>query len=113
MVERFPARVPTRSRAVATDALAFTVGVAADKVPSVYEQTKQALARINASLTEAGSDASRILTATVYLADMTEKEEMNRAWDEWVDRNNPPMRVCIGAALEGKDLVEVVVIAER
>ena len=42
---------------------------------------------------------------------MSQKGEMNRAWDEWVDRANPPQRACIGVALEGQDLVEILITA--
>ncbi len=44
---------------------------------------------------------------------MGRKPEMNRAWDEWVDKANPPQRACIGVALEDKDLVEILVIAAQ
>ena len=37
---------------------------------------------------------------------------MNRAWDEWVDRANPPMRTCLGVDLEPPHVVEIVVTAE-
>jgi enamine deaminase RidA (YjgF/YER057c/UK114 family) len=47
----------------------------------------------------------------VYLADMSRKGELNQAWDEWVDLTNPPQRACLGVALEGADLVEIVVTA--
>src|SRR5262249_6239737 len=49
--------------------------------------------------------------ATVFITDMSRKPEMNRAWDEWVDKANPPQRACIGVALEDKDLVEIRAIA--
>lgn len=113
MIERFPARVPTRSRTVAAGNFVFTVGVAQNKLPSTYEQAKQALVRINASLAEAGASQKEIVSAIVYLAHMNQKEELNRAWDEWVDQHNPPMRVCVGATLEGEDLVEIVVTAMK
>lgn len=113
MIERLPGRVPTRSRAVIHDGMVFTVATSPDKVGSLYEQTRQALAAVDASLKEAGTDKSRILTAIVYITDMAQKAEMNRAWDEWVRRDQPPMRACIGVALEGDDLVEVVVTAAR
>jgi enamine deaminase RidA (YjgF/YER057c/UK114 family) len=58
-----------------------------------------------------GSDKSRILSAVVYIADIARKEEMNKAWDEWVDRTQPPMRACLGVALEPPHLVEIVVTA--
>jgi enamine deaminase RidA (YjgF/YER057c/UK114 family) len=47
----------------------------------------------------------------VFLVDMGRKAEVNRAWDEWVARDAAPMRACIGATLEGEDLVEIVVQA--
>jgi len=113
MIQRFAGKVPTRSRAVAHDGLVYTVATAAQKSPSLYEQTRQALAAIDKTLADAGSDKSHILRATVYITDMAKKSEMNRAWDEWVDMANPPQRACIGVVLEGDDLVEILVIAAQ
>ena len=114
MIIRFPGLTPTRSRAVAHGDLVFTVAVAPDPVtPSMYEQSVKALARIDESLALCGSDKSRILSAIVYITDMTRKSELNRAWDEWADAKNPPMRACIGVALEPPHIVEIVVTAAR
>ena len=44
---------------------------------------------------------------------MAQKAEMDRAWGEWADRANPPMRACLGATLDGKDLVEIVVTVAK
>ena len=111
MITRIPGSVPTRSRAVIHNGIVHTVAVSPDKTPSVYEQTCGALALIERSLAEAGADKTGILTAIVYVTDMAQKEAMNRAWDEWVPPDHPPMRACIGATLEGQDLVEIVVTA--
>jgi enamine deaminase RidA (YjgF/YER057c/UK114 family) len=114
MISRFPGLTPTRSRAVVHDGLVFTVAVAPDPVtPSMYEQTVKALARIDESLAQCGSDKSRILSAIVYITDIKRKGEMNRAWDEWVDVSNPPMRACIGVDLEPPHIVEIVVTAAQ
>ncbi len=114
MITRFPGLTPTRSRAVATDDLVFTVAVAPDPVPpSVYQQAVKMLARIDESLALCGTDKSSVLTATIYLADVTQKAEFNRAWDEWVDPDHPPMRACIGVAIEPPHLVEVVITAAK
>jgi enamine deaminase RidA (YjgF/YER057c/UK114 family) len=113
MIQRLAGKIPTRSRAVAHDGLVYTVATAAQKSPSLYEQTRQALAAIDKNLADAGSNKSRILRATVYITDMSKKSDMNRAWDEWVDMANPPQRACIGVALEGDDLVEILVIAAQ
>jgi enamine deaminase RidA (YjgF/YER057c/UK114 family) len=114
MIDRFPGLTPTRSRAVTHDNLVFTVAVAPDPVtPSMYEQTVKALHRIDESLVLCGSNKSRILSAIVYISDMKRKDEMNRAWDEWVDPRNPPMRACIGVDLEPPHIVEIVVTAAK
>jgi enamine deaminase RidA (YjgF/YER057c/UK114 family) len=113
MIQRFAGKIPSRSRAVAHDGLVYTVATAAEKSPSLYEQTRQALAAIDKNLADAGSNKSRILRATVYITDMSKKSDMNRARDEWVDMANPPQRACIGVALEGDDLVEILVIAAQ
>jgi enamine deaminase RidA (YjgF/YER057c/UK114 family) len=114
MITRFPGLNPTRSRAVVHDDLVLTVAVAPDPVTSsMYEQTARALARIDESLAMCGSDKSRILSAIVYISDMKAKGEMNRAWDEWVDTQNPPMRACLGVELEPPHIVEIVVTAAK
>ena len=114
MIERFAGLTPTRSRAVVHDGLVLTVAVAPDPVtPSLYDQSVKALARIDESLALCGTNKSKILSAIVYITDMARKHEMNRAWDEWVDRNDPPMRACIGVALEPPHVVEIVVTAAK
>jgi enamine deaminase RidA (YjgF/YER057c/UK114 family) len=114
MIKRFAGLTPTRSRAIVHDDLVFTVAVAPDPVsPSMYEQTVKALGRIDESLALCGSDKSRILSAIVYIADMKLKAEMNKAWDEWVDVKNPPMRACLGVEPEPPHIVEILVTAAK
>jgi enamine deaminase RidA (YjgF/YER057c/UK114 family) len=114
MINRFPGLTPTRSRAVVHEGLVFTVAVAPDPVtPSLYEQTVKALGRIDESLALCGTNKSKILSAIVYITDMKQKGEMNRAWDQWVDTKNPPMRACIGVELEAPHIVEIVVTAAK
>jgi enamine deaminase RidA (YjgF/YER057c/UK114 family) len=114
MIDRFPGLTSTRSRAVAHDDLVFTVAVAPDPVtPSMYEQSVKALARIDESLALCGTGKGKILSAIVYISDMARKSELNRAWDEWVDKANPPMRACIGVELEPPHIVEIVVTAVK
>jgi enamine deaminase RidA (YjgF/YER057c/UK114 family) len=114
MITRVPGYTPTRSGAVVHDNLVFTVAVAPDPVaPSMYEQSVKALARLDENLAKCGTDKSKILTAIVYIADIKRKAEMNRAWDEWVDMKNPPMRACLGVELEPPHIVEIVVTAAK
>jgi enamine deaminase RidA (YjgF/YER057c/UK114 family) len=114
MIDRLPGDIPTRSRAAVHGNLVMTVAVAPDPVPSsMYEQSVKALARLDESLALCGTDKSKILSAIVYITDIKRKGEMNRAWDEWVDLKNPPMRACIGVDLEPPHIVEIVVTAVK
>ena len=107
-----PSRIsPTRSRSVVYNGVVTTVATSNTKAPSLYEQARDALATIDRNLEEAGTHKSRILMAMIYITDIANKPEFNRAWDEWVDRSNLPLRACVEAALENGDLVELVVTA--
>lgn len=79
---------------------------------TVAEQTREILARIDALLAEAGSDKSRILTATIWLGNMGSFAEMNEVWDAWVDTANPPARACVESRLAAPGYtVEIQVMA--
>ena len=83
-----------------------------DDSANIYEQTRQVLSEVDKWLAKAGSDKSRILIAQIYLADMSDYAEMNRAWDEWVAPNNAPPRACVEAKLANPNWkVEIVVTA--
>lgn len=75
-------------------------------------QTAQVLATIDRLLATAGTNKSRILMATVYVANMKEFDAMNRAWDAWVAPGNAPPRATVEARLANPDYkVEIVVTA--
>jgi len=85
-------------------------------VPSagVKGQTEQVLKKIDGLLTSVGSSKSKLLSATVWLANMGTYDEMNAAWDAWVDPANTPARATVEARLASpKYLVEIAVIAAR
>ena len=78
----------------------------------VATQTRQTLAEIEAVLAKVGSDKSKILMATIWLADIADFEAMNAVWDAWVDPANPPARATSEARLATPDyLVEIIVTA--
>ncbi|MFQ1050334.1 RidA family protein [Avibacterium paragallinarum] len=79
---------------------------------NAYAQTKEVLGLIDKLLAEAGSDKSKILNAQIYLANIQDYAEMNQAWDEWVDRQNPPSRATVEAKLASPEWkVEIVITA--
>jgi len=92
---------PRMSQAVIHDRTIYLAGQVADHAEgkSVGEQTTDILAAIDRLLAEAGSDKTRILSATVYLADIGTFAEMNAAWDAWVPAGHTPARATVEAKL--------------
>jgi enamine deaminase RidA (YjgF/YER057c/UK114 family) len=110
-IQRWAGGAAGRSRIVKHAGVVYTVATARDKSAPVGRQTAEALAMIDANLAEAGTDKSKLLSATVYITDMANKADMDAAWRAWVDPDNAPQRACVGVALEGRDLVEIVITA--
>ena len=101
----------TRCRSIVHQGVLTTVAVAPETPPDLYAQSRDALAVLDANPAEAGSDKSRILMVMIYLQNVDAKPDFNRAWDDWVDRGNLPLRACVGAPLKGDFLVEIVATA--
>ena len=81
---------------------------------SVTEQTRNILERIDALLKEAGTDKSKLLSATIWLTDMRTFDEMNAVWDAWLAEGCAPARATVEARLAAVDFnVEIGVIAAR
>lgn len=77
-------------------------------------QTAAALERIDALLDAHGSDRNHVLQATVYVTDMTLKDEMNEAWLNFFDAAQLPARATLGVADLGPGLlIEIVAQAIR
>jgi len=102
------------SQAVIHGSTVYLAGQVGEPGDDVTAQTRTALAEIDALLAEAGSDKSKILSATIWLADIADFGAMNVVWDAWVDPANPPARATSEAKLATPDyLVEVIVVAAR
>jgi enamine deaminase RidA (YjgF/YER057c/UK114 family) len=101
------------SQAVVANGFVFLAGqVADDTSVGVREQTNQVLASIDRLLAAAGSDKSRIVSANVYLSDISTFDEMNAAWDAWVAQDAKPARATVEAKLAAPEYkVEIQVVA--
>ena len=107
---------PRMSQVVSHADTVYLAGQVAQGAPgeSVAAQTSDILARIDSLLAEAGTDKSRALSATIWLAGMDTFEEMNAVWDAWIDADNPPARACVEARLARPQFsVEIALIAAK
>ncbi len=100
------------SQAVVHGGLVWLAGQVGTAGADVATQTRETLASVERLLAEAGSDKSKILQTTIWLASMSDFAEMNAVWDAWVDPANPPTRATGEAKLATPDYkVEVIVVA--
>ena len=113
-IQRFHPGPRMSEMVVHNDTVYLAGQIADDGSTDVESQTRDVLRQIDALLAEAGTDKTRLLTATVYLADIATFAAMNRAWDAWVDGTTPPARATVEARLAAPEyLVEIQVVAAR
>jgi enamine deaminase RidA (YjgF/YER057c/UK114 family) len=106
---------PRMSEAVVTGDRIYCSGmIPEDTSQDITGQVKQALAEIDALLAKAGSDKTKILTATIWLADIADFTAMNAVWDFWIVPGQTPARATVQARLnDPKMKVEIMVVAAR
>jgi enamine deaminase RidA (YjgF/YER057c/UK114 family) len=107
---------PRMSQVVIHGSTIYLAGQVADQAKggSVSAQTKEILAAIERLLTEAGSDKTKILSATIYLANIATFAEMNAVWDAWIPAGHAPARATVEAKLAAPVCtVEIACIAAK
>lgn len=106
---------PILSNAVVHGDTVYTAGVVAkDLDADIAGQTEQVLAEIDRLLKLAGSDRTKILSATIWVPDIRLRTPLNEVWTRWTDKSHLPARACIEAKLaDPRALVEIAVIAAK
>jgi len=107
---------PRMSQIVVHGDTVYLAGIVAqaNKGKSVTDQTREILSTIDAYLAQAGTNKSKILSATIYITDMANFAEMNAVWDTWVVAGATPARATVEAKLAAPDYkVEIMVIAAK
>ena len=102
------------SQAVIHNGTVYLAGQVGNPGDSVTDQTKSILSKIEALLSQVGSDKTKILQAVIWLADMSDFAEMNAVWDAWVEPGHAPARACGEAKLATPEYtVEIIVVAAQ
>ncbi|WP_144818685.1 MULTISPECIES: RidA family protein [Enterobacteriaceae] len=100
------------SDAVIHNQTLYYTGVPENLEADAEAQTANTLAQIDAVLAKQGSDKTRILDATIFLANTDDFAAMNRAWDAWVVAGHAPVRCTVQATLMNPQYrVEIKIIA--
>jgi len=105
---------PRRSRAVVYNGIVFIGGQTCDdRSQDIKGQTRQALAKIEKFLADAGTDKSRLISAQIWMADIRrDVAGMNEIWDAWTAPSAAPTRATAQVTFASHDLlVEIQVTA--
>jgi len=113
-IQRFHVGKRLSEMVVHGDTVYLAGQVADDPKADIGGQALQVLAQIDKLLAEAGSDKTKILSATIYLPDMGDFAELNKAWEAWVPAGHCPARATVEASLAAADYkVEIQIIAAK
>jgi enamine deaminase RidA (YjgF/YER057c/UK114 family) len=105
---------PILSQAVVHDGIVYLSGqVAFENAKQPFaRQTEEVLGRIDALLKASGSSRAKILSATIWIVDTKDFEELNRQWTAWMPSGAAPARASAVTALVSPDYaVEIMVTA--
>jgi len=102
-----------RSSGSIYNGMAWVATVAEDKSPSIETQTHSVFARLESMLEAVGSDKTRILSATIHLANLSDKPRFDELYAAWMgdEPQHWPQRTCMGAELVSGYLVEIQLVA--
>ena len=106
---------PILANVVETGAFIYIAGAIADDTSlDIAGQARQAFADVDRYLAMCGSDKSKILSATIWVADIRLRDAFNEVWLGWVDPHNLPARACIEAKMaDPRCLVEIAFVAAK
>lgn len=103
------------SKAAEANGFVFTAGIVpSDLSRDVKGQTEEVLREIDRLLGLAGTSKSKVVQATIWLADIRHREQMNEAYKAWTGGKDTPVRACVEAKLvDPRMLVEISVVATK
>ena len=83
--------------------------------PDIAQQTREVLEKIDSLLAEAGSDKFHLLSAQVWLKDITRDfAGFNDVWVSWLPEGHSPARATVQAEMARPEiLVEVMITAVK
>jgi 2-iminobutanoate/2-iminopropanoate deaminase len=106
------------SQATVCNGLVFVAGqlsidpaTGAHKTGAIEEQTELALSNVLAILEAAGSDWSRVLKMTVYVADINLWDAVNKVYSRMLGEHRPARAIIPTGALHHGFLIEVDAVA--
>ena len=104
---------PNMSQAVVHNGIVYISGQVDDTGSDTKSQTSNILMKVDSLLEQAGTNKSKLLTASIWLKDIdNDFKDMNGIWSNWLDSDSKPIRATVEANMASpKLLVEIQVSA--
>lgn len=97
MIERYVTN-SRLSRVVIHNGIAYIAGTGPDTASATPgQQTTEVLDKIDEFLKQAKTDKSKLLSATVWVKNLSQLSEINDVWDAWLPPGTAPARSCVEA----------------
>jgi enamine deaminase RidA (YjgF/YER057c/UK114 family) len=114
-IQRSPGVADGRSSGSGFGPLVWAVATSDDKTLDFQDQALRCFSKIDRVLGELGTEKRFLLSVTVYLSSIGNKDLLDQSWNAWVGSNPQhwPQRACIEAVLSRGTLIEISVIAAR
>ncbi|MDF2178627.1 RidA family protein [Aliiglaciecola sp. CAU 1673] len=91
---------------------AYWVEIPDDLSLDMAGQTQNLLALAEQTLKQLGLDKTALISTTIYVSDLSKLDDMNQAWEDWLEPGQAPVRACVKAELVDPEmLVEMAFIA--
>ena len=105
---------PRWSDATIYNGVIHFVEVPENTAGDMAQQAQQIFTQAEATLALTGSDKARILSATIYITDITQVGMFNAAWEAWLPEGCAPSRACFKVELlDPTMLVEIAFVAAQ
>lgn len=103
------------SSVVEANGFVFVAGITPKTLTKdIKGQTQEVVDEIDRLLKVGGTDKSKIVSATIWVADIRHRDGMNEIWTAWNGGKDLPVRACIEAKLaDPRMLVEIQVTAVK
>lgn len=102
------------SRVTEYNGVLYFGGHVAASGKTMEEQGRALLGRYEELLEEFGSSKEHIISATLFMKDISMKEKFDKVWDKWIKEGTAPSRTCVEAKLADDSLlVELTIVASK
>ncbi len=109
-ITRIGVENPNMSQAVIHGGIVYISGQVDDTGSDAKSQTSNILDKVDSLLEQAGTDKSKLLTASIWLKDIGQDfQEVNRVWNTWLDSDNKPVRAA-GKIIISLSIIKIVII---